>query len=346
MNYTIQQVAERTGLSTATISRILNGKGAHSEETILRVKRVISEFEGRSSLSRMRECVGIVMLAYPGFLCGTYTPPMLSAILETFAEENIVAQIIPVSGSRLTLEEMEHLIGKFQLRGILVQELAGIDQVTEPLDKLSVPVVRIGEVRHANEVCASVRSDNKRVGINAAAYLWNLGFRKFGTIYTGNSDYGQEQRVQAFLQQIREFGGDEKTIWKKEIQHTALESAIQACEEFRSAEPRPQAIFLAQGGLTQMFLVQAKRAGFHIPEDLFLLAVEDHDELTLADLPIATISFPTRNLGAAAAAMLVEQIRTPGIPKRNLEIAGDLRVRVGASCLSLLQEKNIKENRK
>ena len=73
MDITVRRIAEHTGLSTATISRILNGKGAHKPETIARVKRVVGTLSSRGVVGMDRECVGIVLLAYPRFLCEEYT---------------------------------------------------------------------------------------------------------------------------------------------------------------------------------------------------------------------------------------------------------------------------------
>ena len=83
MNITVRRIADHTGLSTATVSRILNGKGAHNPKTIARVRRVVDSLSHRRSFGTERENIGIVLLAYPRFLCEVYTSAMLSAILET-----------------------------------------------------------------------------------------------------------------------------------------------------------------------------------------------------------------------------------------------------------------------
>ena len=61
-------------------------------------------------------------------------------------------------------------------------------------------------------------------------------------------------------------------------------------------------------------------------------------ELTDAELPIATISFPTRELGSTAAAMLIDLIRNnakSGIQKQR--VACDPQIHVGPACLMSLQ---------
>ena len=103
-------------------------------------------------------------------------------------------------------------------------------------------------------------------------------------------------------------------------------------------EKRPQALFFAQSGLARMFLSQVRRSGIAIPRELFILSTEDCSELTDAELPIATISFPTRELGSTAAAMLIDLIRNnakSGIQKQR--VACDPQIHVGPACLMSLQ---------
>ncbi|MBS1368365.1 MAG: LacI family DNA-binding transcriptional regulator [Lentisphaeria bacterium] len=320
-------------MSTATISRILNGKGAHKPETIARVRRVVSTLSTRGVVGMDRECVGIVLLAYPRFLCEEYTSSMLSAMIEALNGEGMLAQIIPVNGAPLMLEDAELLVDKFNLRGMLVQELGCLDRATGPLGKLPVPVVRVGDVRDGD--CRNiVYCDNRQLGANAAAYLWNLGFRDFGVVYSGNGDYGQERRMTGFVEQIRRFGGDADRIWLNPVPHTSLESAITSYVDFMKLDSRPGALFFALGGLTRMFLVQARRGKTAVPQELFILAVEDAGEFSDAELPIATISFPTRELGSSAASMLADLIRNGGrssVPERRVNC--DSQIRVGPACL-------------
>ncbi len=336
MNITIRRIADHTGLSTATISRILSGKGAHKPETIARVKRVVESLSSRGAAGTDRECIGIVLLSYPRFLCPVYTHSMVSAILEVTAEEHMVTQIIPVNGTPLTLEDAELLVDKFDLRGLLIQELGTLDRVTGQLDKLPVPVVRVGDVRNGTGRYI-VHCDNRQIGVNAAVYLWDLGFRDFGIIYGGGGDYGQEQRMTGFIEQLRRFGGEPDRIWINPVPHVTRENAITAHVDFMKLDPRPHALFFALGGLTRMFLHQVQRSNVTVPQELFILAVEDAEELSEAELPIATISFPSRELGTAAASLLVDLIRHCD---RRIEserrLACDPRVRVSPACLAFL----------
>lgn len=337
MNITIRRIADHTGLSTATVSRILNGKGAHNPQTIARVRRMVDSLSHRKSAGPECENIGIVLLAYPRFLCEAYTSAMLSAILETLTAKGAVAQIIPLEASPLTLEEAERLAERFNLSGFLVQELGWLDQVTGSLDKLPVPVVRVGSGRQ-NDHRHVVYCDHRRLGADAAAYLWNLGFRRFGVVYADTGDYGQEQRQTAFAEQLLRFGSSPEDIWIKPVPHVTLEGGITASTDFLKLEKRPQTLFFAQSGLARMFLNQVRRSGIAIPQELFILSTEDCSELTDAELPIATISYPTRELGSTAAAMLIDLIRNNvkiGIQKQR--VACDPQIHVGPACLMSLQ---------
>ncbi len=339
MNITIQRLADHTGLSTATISRILNGKGAHSADTIARVKRVMHDLSWRGKTGVERECIGIVLLAYPRFLNGAYTYVMLSAMLEVLAEAGMVAQIIPIDKAPLTLEDAELLVEKFNLRGILVQELSSLEQMTEVLDKLPVPVVHVGDVRTDGNRHI-VHCDNRRLGNNAAAYLWNLGFRDFGVIYYGRGDYGQEQRKDGFIEQVIRCGGEPDRIWVNQLEHIDLERVTTCLADFMKLDPRPQTLFFAVGGkFLRLFLSQLQRNHVEVLRNLFVLGVENSDELQDAALPIASIPYPTRELGRSAATMLIDLILHG---EKQVEgektVCFDFRVDIDPTCLLAIRE--------
>ena len=90
---TIKEVAARARVSTATVSRILNGKYAHRSTTVEHVKKVIEELRAARSLAagddvETPECVGLVMFAYRDFLNTNYNATLVSSIMEELTAAN------------------------------------------------------------------------------------------------------------------------------------------------------------------------------------------------------------------------------------------------------------------
>ena len=147
-NATIRQVAERAKVSTATVSRILNGKSGHRAATVESVRRIVSEIDREASQAaaavRAPECIGIAMASYTDFLNTSYNSTLLTAIMESLTTEGFVAQLITRKPEQMNADFFRNCIRAYRLKGLIIPEFDTSYRVSRELNSFGIPIVSIG----------------------------------------------------------------------------------------------------------------------------------------------------------------------------------------------------------
>lgn len=303
MSITIQQIADETNLSIATISRILNGKGAHNPDTIRRVRAVRLQLSGKSVGTHALSSIGVVMLSHKDFLQHPYSNAALDGIIEALHEADFTCHIIPVGMRRFTIADFECLIEHYDLKGLLFQELDRVREIMPKLKELPIPVVRIGEL---SDPCSwnCVYTSGFQVGADAANYLWSMGYRRFGLVYV-EAEFGQDRRRDGFIAQLTELGSPETACrtWASYIEYPAVQNL--AMEINTMTEP-PEVIFAANSTLASHLCRTLHKLGWRIPEQISIIAIEDDNELEYDG--ITALTQPVKIMGRLAVDLLLNLI--------------------------------------
>ncbi|MBS1371350.1 MAG: LacI family DNA-binding transcriptional regulator [Lentisphaeria bacterium] len=316
---TIKEVADKARVSTATVSRILSGKYTHRSATVEHVRKVIEELQSARSLpggveTEAPESVGVVMFAYRDFLNSSYNATLVSSIMEELTAENLSAQVIALSPKSFGIDYIAGLVRAHRLRGLLVPEFDMLYAVSERLEKLSVPVVSIGNF---SGIRYRISSDSFRAGRDAANYLWSNGHRRFGIVSMSRTDICQEQRIEGFLETVRQLGGDPEGIWVRDYR-SMQDSVSGAVSELVNMKEPPTGIFSTNSMLTQKLIAGLSQSGLRVPEDISLLSFEEDGELEYYPVPVSVLRQPTRDMGMLAVDMLIKRLR--GIEVEETEV--------------------------
>ena len=312
----IREVAKRAGVSTATVSRILNGKSGHSSATVRSVGRIIEDMGfSASHYSNTPGCVGIVMLSCQDFLIGSYTATLFSSIMETLTAEGMIAQIIPVTPGRLSFQYIREIVEAYSLKGLIVPEFDQLYEVSKHLNRLEIPVISIGDTDQPlkHTVC----SDSYQAGRDTASYFWSLGHRHFGFLSMRQTDACHRLRLEGFSSLIAEMGGDTASIWRKEY-NSEDDSVSAAVAEMANMGQRPTAVFVTNSRIALKFMVELRKTGIQIPAEVSLISVEEHGELETLELPMTAVCQPTRLLGETAVRTLISLIRNRQTPEKQV----------------------------
>lgn len=327
-NATIRQVAERAKVSTATVSRILNGKSGHRAATVESVRRIVSEIDREASQAaaavRAPECIGIAMASYTDFLNTSYNSTLLTAIMESLTTEGFVAQLITRKPEQMNADFFRNCIRAYRLKGLIIPEFDTSYRVSRELNSFGIPIVSIGNLNGSESRCC-IFVDDPAAGRDAATYLWSLGHRRFGFIGMSHYDISQRQRLTGFSEAIREAGGRPERIWTKEFRDLG-DSATLAALEFARLPERPTALFSTNSFMTQKLLAELHRLGLRPPGDFSIISFEESNELQYLPTPVTVIAQPTRQMGFKAVELLFRLLR--GQPaERQLQLDYSLNIR-------------------
>ncbi len=111
------------------------------------------------------------------------------------------------------------------------------------------------------------------------------------------------------------------------------ESGYQAMARLLRLPERPTAVFTASDSMAVGALRAVREAGLTVPGDLALVSFDDLPVAAFADPPLTTVHQPVPELGVKAVELLIEQIKQPELPPRQVRLPTRLVVR--RSCGSV-----------
>ncbi len=304
---TIKDVAKYAGVSTATVSRVLNKKGPLSEKTIQKVNEAVEKLAyhpnvlARSLASGKNNTIGV--------LVPSYDHPFWSELLQKMEEEAKKKGYNVLFTCFLgTLEEkqkaLEYLISR-QVNGIIVCAYPDSDFWKEAKKKFNLPVVFMVNVSGCDP---SVISDDKQGGLLAARHLIAKGCKKLVHI-SGNLSYYKEadDRTYAFVEEAKRRNVD-CYVYQNTIDITKLEELQKLVNKVFYEQPDMDGMFLSNDILAAQCIAFALSQGLRIPDDLRIIGYDDIYISSLIYPPLTTIRQNYRVLAETALENVLAQI--------------------------------------
>ncbi len=312
---TIYDVAERAGVSIATVSRVLNSPRQVQEQTRARVQRAIDElsFVPRAeAAARARRAVGRVGVLAPFFTYPSFVQ-RLRGIAERLEDSQFELVIYNIDTATRRDAVLNSLALTRRIDGLIVVSLPIDEEMTQRMLQHQVATVLI---EYAQRGTTSIEIDDRAGGRIAADYLIGQGHRRLG--YIGDSEvpmyalFTSRMRLLGFRERIDELG--------LSLPDDAIGLTLHGMETARAAThrlldlPEPPSAIFAQSDIQAMGAIKAAAdRGLRIPEDL---AVMGFDDIDIADfIGLTTIRQPLDESGRIAVDQLLQLIddrtRTP-----------------------------------
>lgn len=320
---TLKDVAKKCGVSTATVSYVLN----NSPRQVLpatrdRVLKAIAEMGyqpnayARALKGFRTKVIGVVFPHVTVPLTNVYFGPMLEGILAEATKRRMATLLL----TGFTWEETEQGAER-EFSGIcdgfLLIAPRRDSQFAGELSKRGVPLVSVG-TQIADRTVSSVDADNRLGGRLATDHLLGLGHRRIGIVLTEEdvspSSTGKPEkhtwsaleRQAGHSESLRNWGltPDPELIATISADPIASRSAVRDLV----LGHKPTAIFGCNDGAAYRIVEVCRDLGIRVPEDLSVIGFDDISNAATFDPPLTTIRQPISDIGANAVKMLCSQI--------------------------------------
>ena len=315
---TLDDLAQLSGVSRATVSRVING-GSVSPETRQKVLDVLETTTYRPNLaarnlaSGKSGVVGVVMhVAAQLTVSDNYFAGLLTGICDSLTEQ--AAGMMLWLGNRTKEETLDQILSMGMLDGIIVTADTIDDPLVDGLRSSGVPSVLIGH-RRADSDASYVDIDSESAAESITDHLVGLGRKRIGHI-TGRPDsVSGRDRTTGYERSLRR-AGLQVTGLIAEGDYTA-EGGYKAAVQL--IETGVDAIFCASDNTALGALDAIRNASLRVPEDIALAGFDDLKFAAELDPPLTTIRQDIQGIGQAAAQNLVRLLGNPeGGPRRIL----------------------------
>jgi DNA-binding LacI/PurR family transcriptional regulator len=304
---TIDDVAARTGLSTATVSKAMRGIRVADEtrERILAAARELGWTPNphASSLASGRTgVIGLVMVFYGLWFDGR----MLKALNDAAAAAD---QDLLVWTTRTLIEPQGRSGGIHSVTrrvdGLLLVDFDGIPEHATALREIAIPTVTIGG---AVAPFPSISIDNRAAAQQAVDHLIGLGHRRVAIVCGPASPREHSQVSEARLagyHRALDRAGIPRLPELEIVTGLDLAGGTAAFARLRTVAEgtRPTAVFCCSDEIAVGLLLAATHAGVDVPGALSIIGFDDHDLAAL--LGLTTIRQPIDALATGGLAQVV-----------------------------------------
>jgi LacI family transcriptional regulator len=328
---TIRKVADLAGVSTATVSHVINDTRAVSAPLTARVLNAMEQLDYQPDIIarslRRRETLTIGLLV-PSIEIPFFA--FVAAKIEAAANDAGYSVILCNTGWSLPHEVryLNNLLAR-RVDGLLCISLAMSAEHIAPLLRRRTPVVVFERTMPGVEV-DSVEIDNFQGAHDATSHLLDLGHRRIGCI-TGlaNSNLNDE-RIGGYRHALAQRGIPFEPALLRTGDYTPAAGVRESLELLRLPMP-PTAIF-AFNDLMAMGVMQAvQHRGLRIPVDMAVIGFDGLAFTEHCSPPLSTVEQPVAEMSVGAIAMLLDRIKGGSSPARVRTLAAKLVTRTSTT---------------
>jgi LacI family transcriptional regulator len=322
----IKDIASEAGVSTATVSHVINKTRFVSEAVRARVLKAIELHDyypnahARSLASGSSQILGLVIsdIANPFF-------PELVKSIEAAAYEH--GYDVVLSNTNYDAERTSHYVRRF-----IERKVAGVAVMTSEMDKSLIDELARREVSvvFLDSGEAGLHMSNLRVcyaeGIKQAIlHLVELGHRNVAFISGLPHLRSAKRRLEAFRQTMQTvLPAVREQIYQGDFR---IEGGRRAALEILAATDLSTAVVAANDLMAFGAISEFQRAGLNVPRDISVVGFDDIAFSSLIEPALTTVNLPLGELGKLAVEALMTTLSSPTQHGIELPITTKLVVR-------------------
>ncbi|TDV34684.1 LacI family transcriptional regulator [Paraburkholderia caballeronis] len=307
----IAGVAQRAGVSVATVSRVLNG---HANVRPATRERVLAEVE--ASGYRVNELARNLRTAESRLLL-TMVPdfgnPFYAEIvrgIDALARQHGYFMLLCDTGADEGRERSYFdLLRRHRADGAICLDPATVQHALAA-ESTALPWVACCEFDPAVGV-PYVGIDNYRAAGDAVRHLIARGRRRIALINSDEHYLYAQQRRDGYLDALRDAGLDARDAWRVNVHCLDYDAGAKAAAALMRDGEAPDAIFAVSDTLAVGVINGLRGVGRRVPDDVAVVGFDDLALSAQIDPPLTTIAQPMRELGETAARLLLQRLADP-----------------------------------
>ncbi len=322
---TQKEVAELAGVSFITVSRVVNNEGNVKEETRRRVEEAIRtlgyepSFAGKALNSGKSSTIGVMTPARFGDgMENTYLMSVLRGIQDTCRDKGYDILLSPLSENDPGFDYLRPYRQK-KADGMIYVGLRSLTpELSDEIRDRKIPCVVIGD-RPAESFLSWIDTDNETAAYETTRRIWELGHRRiaFHGLSKEHRNENIADRERGYRRAIKELSGkdaDEKLVLR--ASYDIEEIRASANRAFRTEQDRPTAIFCSTDIRALAVLRELETLGLSVPRDVSVAGFDGFIQNHIVHPAVATNAQPLVEMGRRAAEILIDEIITGTIIRR------------------------------
>lgn len=311
---TIYDIAAKLGVSTATVSRAINGTGRVSEETRLKVKAAIEEMGyqpnhiARTLTTKHSRIIGLIIAD----ITNPFYPAVARGVLDVCHANGYDVLLCNTDGNSSLVRRYVANLCQKQVDGIILQAFTPKDlEVIESIQKAGIETVLISNPN--GKRITAVYTDESTGAYLATKHLIDIGHQRIAFLSGSKGSSVTIRRFEGYKKALQEAGLSlsEEYVFYGEFNQTGGELMAQKLLETKTC---PSAIFAANDLIALGVIQCLEKKRIRIPDDMALIGFDDIEAARLVRPRLTTIANSKYELGQTAAQLLISHIHDPSLP--------------------------------
>ncbi|TFH71905.1 LacI family DNA-binding transcriptional regulator [Cellulomonas sp. HD19AZ1] len=304
---TLDEVAERAGVSRSAASRVINNANHVSPATRRAVERAVRDLgyvPNVTAQALARQRVGAVVLAASHDNAELFGDPFFGQVIVgvTSALENADLDLkLLLCHSERGHDRVRRMLRRPRADGVMVMALRGDDPLQRMVEESGLPAVYGGRPLHGQPAWY-VDVDNRGGGRSAAEHLVGLGRRRVASIAGPTDSHAAVARQDGVADALSAARLDPTLVEHADF---TRDGGARAMERLLERAPDLDAVAVASDNMAVGAVQVLRRGGRRVPQDVAVVGYDDLPVAQLAQPALTTVQQPIRALGYEMARLLL-----------------------------------------
>lgn len=318
MPITISDVAREAGVSTSTVSKVINNWTTISPATVERVNAAISKLNytpNSRAVSFARQTTqNIVFLTALGKDEAYHNPHMfdiMCGVNSEISKTNYSMTLIDTNMESYKGESVAKVMSKKCADGMIIHGSAINTEIADLIMKQQFPHIVIGHPGFESQLCW-VDTNHALAGQCAAEYLLSCGYHDVAFIGGKKSEYISLQRQKGFLGAMHNYG---YLITSDRIHYTdsSKEDSYHATMKLLESNKPPRAIVCENNTIAVGSMKAIDKLKLEVPKDIAFLTFDAYPYSEIIEPKPTVIDINVYDMGVQAGIMMIRKIENPSL---------------------------------
>jgi DNA-binding LacI/PurR family transcriptional regulator len=331
MSVTLKDIAERAGVTAATVSMVINNKPNISEltrEKVLKIARELNYYPNaiaRGLATRKSNAIGVIV---PN-LASSFVVRILQGIKSTNHDSEYTVQLFDTIGQRETETQLfQRLSHEHRIDGAILISASVTDEDLRTFKDESVPCVVVARMC---DFLDSVYVNNAEGSYDATNYFIDKGHRSIACISCRNQNIPIDERVNGYKKALLARGMKYDANLVFEVANDTMAEGLLISDKLFKSPLHPTAVFVPAGDMVAIGIIkEAKKRGMKIPADLAIIGFDDIPAAEVVEPMLSTVRQPKLEMGDFAINMIIDKVEGREVGLKHKELATKLIIRESA----------------
>lgn len=332
MAVTIKDVAEKAGVSTSTVSRVINGSDAISNKTSEKIFKVMEELDyhpnsiARNFASGKTNIIAVVINSDDErTFSNTFFNRSLYAI-ETVVQDNDYNLMIVNDKLDGKYTSVEKLVLEHKVDGIILPSTNASSELIKFLEEKEFPFVILGEPECHVDETSWVDINNVLGSKMALKHLYSKDYKNVALILENNETVFAKNRLYGYKKGLEE---NDKEYKEDLVINCSgdTQNAYELTKASLDKNDAPDAIICSNNEIAYYVLQAIKEKELNVPNDIGVITFDNYPFSKYMTPPLSVIDVDTFSIGEKAARSLLDKISNENNKNEQILISTDLIIR-------------------